>query len=96
NSAQTNVNQHKSIAFKYRQILSGQLETLEGIGGQSFGAPKIGSLEVEGEALCSSQSNKLVNDLQMQDNGIDRTVGLTAPGDVDPPLRAYRQFNSVS
>ncbi|KAM1179925.1 hypothetical protein ACFX2J_018901 [Malus domestica] len=109
NSAQTNVNQHKSIAFKYRQIQSGQLETLEGIGGQSFGAPKlfdrmpqrnqvcrIGSLEVEGEALCSSQSNKLVNDLQMQDNGIDRTVGLTAPGDVDPPLRAYRQFNSVS
>ncbi|KAM2156793.1 hypothetical protein ACFX1R_042440 [Malus domestica] len=56
---------------------------------------RIGSLELEGEALCSSQSNKLVNDLQMQDNGIDRTVGLTAPGDVDPPLRAYRQFNCV-
>ncbi|CAN6725977.1 unnamed protein product [Malus baccata var. baccata] len=83
-----------------------KLETLEGIGGQRFGAPKlfdrmpqriqvcrIGSLEVEGEALCSSQSNKLVNDLQMQGNGIDRIVGLTASVDVDPPLCTYRQFN---
>nr|XP_028950372.1 uncharacterized protein LOC114821617 isoform X3 [Malus domestica] len=58
------------------------------------------ALSAEGQVRLrrssSFESHQFSSSSQMQDNGIDRTVGLTAPGDVDPPLRAYRQFNSVS